>query len=100
MQWEEIFALARYLSNENHYQGPNTWNGVTKLPGANSLNSLWSKVNKFVGPKARAKLSRANLSKKISLKVFAMLPGNSEKQSTNDIRQREGCYAATGWKTD
>ena len=29
-----------------------------------------------------------------------MLPSNSEKQSMNDVRQREGCYAATGWKTD
>ena len=29
-----------------------------------------------------------------------MLPGNSEKQSMNDVRQREGCLAATGWKTD
>ena len=29
-----------------------------------------------------------------------MLPGNSEKQVTNDVRQREGCKATTGWKTD
>ena len=27
----------------------------------------------------------------ISLKVSAMLPSNSEKQSMNDVRQREGC---------
>ena len=27
----------------------------------------------------------------ISLKVSAMLPSNSEKQSINDIRQKEGC---------
>ena len=27
----------------------------------------------------------------VSLKVSVMLPGNSEKQSMNDVRQREGC---------
>ena len=27
----------------------------------------------------------------ISLKMSAMLPSNSEKQSMNDVRQREGC---------
>ena len=32
--------------------------------------------------------------------MSAMLPGNSEKQSMDDVRQREGCQAATGWKTD
>ena len=41
-------------------------------------------------------LSRANSSEKyiyiyISLKVSAMLPGKSEIQSLNDVRQREGC---------
>ena len=27
----------------------------------------------------------------ISLKMSAMLPSDSEKQSMNDVRQREGC---------
>ena len=56
---------------------------------------------------ARAELSRANSSEKkkkyiyiyiyISLKMSAMLLSNSEKQSMNDVRRREGCLAATGW---
>ena len=35
----------------------------------------------------------------MSLKMSAMLPSNSEKQSMIDIRQKEGCQAATGWQT-
>ena len=44
----------------------------------------------------RAELSRANTSEKIylyiSLKMSAMLPSNSEKQSMNDVRQ-SFCYS-------
>ena len=55
-----------------------------------------SEVNKFVGPSGA---KPREFERKIyiyiyiyvSLKVSVMLPGNSEKQSMNDVRQREGC---------
>ena len=57
-------------------------------------------VARLINLSGRAELSRANSSEKyiyiyiyiyVSLKVSVMLPGNSEKQSMNDVRQREGC---------
>ena len=51
-------------------------------------------------PKARAELSSVNSSekktktKKVYIYIyiyFVGLPSNSEKQSMNDVRQREGC---------
>ena len=49
-----------------------------------------SEVNKFVGP-SRAKLREfeQKVYLYISLRMSAMLPSNSEKQSMNDVRQRE-----------
>ena len=61
------------------------------LSSCYSSRSL-SEVNKFVGPSG-AKLHEfeRKIYLYIALKMSALLPSNSEKQSMNDVRQRERC---------
>ena len=56
-----------------------------------------SEVNRFVRPSVgpsgaiKPRKFERKIYLYISLKVSPMLPGNSEKQSINVVRQREGC---------